>query len=207
MTMRIDMIGVLKNVWNTVCRKENRQIVLVILTVLMTATTIASGVRRFNDWRQERKETVEVVEVAGLAEEVAEPTEEPAPEIPRNYKNEAEALAKVIYGIRDNSEDDMRTHIWCILNRVDRKDGEFSTANTLEEVIGKPGQWIFYDESYEYPVVEGLYQIALEEVIAWHDGHRPCSADYVYEEWSRDEIVLRSTWEYGKDTKTWRYGE
>lgn len=201
MTMRIDIMDVLKNVWNTVCKKENRKIVVVVLAVLLALSVAVTEVRRIREQRRE----AEVIQVADAVFEETAPEQET--EIPQNYIDEAEALARVIYGIRENSESDMRTHIWCIFNRVDSKTGEFSGADTIEKVIGKPGQWIFYDESYDYPVVETLYQIALEEVMIWHDGHRPCSADYVYEEWSRDEIVLRSTWEYGKDTKTWRYGE
>lgn len=205
MTMRIDIMGVLKDVWNTVCRKENRQTVLAVLAALMALSLITSGVHRIKEQRQAIEAEADQVAETVIVEPTPEPVKEP--EIPQSYIDEAEALARVIYGIRDNSESDMRTHIWCILNRVDNKAGEFAGADTLEKVIGKPGQWIFYDESYGYPVVESLYQIALEEVMAWHDGHRPCSADYVYEEWSREEIVLRSTWEYGKDTKTWRYDE
>lgn len=131
------------------------------------------------------------------------PEPQPTPTVNPQYKAEAEAIARVLYGVKDNSEQDLRTYIWCIFNRVDNPSREF--ANTLEDVIGKPGQWMFYDPGS--PVLERLYQIAYSEVRAWHEEHRPVAYDFVYAEWSPEDIVLRNTWEYGKDTKTWRYNE
>ncbi len=182
-------------------RRGYRKMLLILLSSALVVTVLVNI-----------GDKVEAAKQAEL-DMIAERTEamlntEPVPEtVPQEYIDEAELLARVIYGIRRNSENDMRTHIWCIFNRIDTKTGEFSKTNTLEEAVNKPGQWIFFEPDYEYPVVESLYQIALEEVKKWHEEHRPCAPDFVYEEWSEDEIVLRTTWEYEKHTKTWRYEE
>ena len=65
-----------------------------------------------------------------------------------------------------NKEQDLRTNVWCIFNRVDNPSREFDS--TLEDVIAKPEQWMFYDP--DSPVTDTLYQIALEEVTRWHEG-------------------------------------
>jgi hypothetical protein len=195
--MKIDVKYVLKGIWNEVCRKENRQKVAAVLIALLTVTMIASGVRKIKDWRQVKAMTAEAA-----AEEIVEaPTATPELTIPPQYIREAEALARVLYGIRDNSVRDQRTYIWCILNRVDNPSREF--ANTLTEVISKPGQWMFYDPSN--PILEEQYQIALQEVTIWHEEHRPVSCDWVFAEWHPDKIVLKKTLDTTSDT--WRYPE
>ncbi len=189
--------------WHDRHRDTMRVILLIALTALLIFSILHGSSLELK--AQAEAEDAEISQRA-FAMLNTEPIATQAPVIPDQYVEEAETLARVIYGIRDNSEDDMRTHIWCIFNRVDIKTGEFAKTDTLEKAISKPGQWIFYETSYDYPVVESLYRLALEEVIVWHDGHRPCSADFVYEWWSPDEIVLRNTWEYGRSTKTWGYG-
>ena len=114
--------------------------------------------------------------------------------------SEAEALARVLYGVKGNSTDDMRTYAWCVLNRVDNP----AYPGTLEEVIAQPKQWMAYDP--EAPVLESLYQIAYEILEVWHSGgHRPVSSEYVYMNWSPTEIVLRDRWTEGSGTHYWRY--
>ena len=34
-------------------------------------------------------------------------------------RQEAESLARVLYGVKDNSTDDLKTYCWCVFNRVD----------------------------------------------------------------------------------------
>ena len=116
-------------------------------------------------------------------------------------KADAEELAKVLYGVRDNSSDDMRTYAWCVLNRVDNP----SFPNTLEEVVEQKSQWIRY--SNENPVLEEYYQIALEILGVWHDGHRPVSSDYVFVNWTDNDIVLRDNWAEGSGTHYWRWNK
>lgn len=191
-----------KIVWNTVCRRENRQVVMLAVLTIVVLFGVINCIRNFGEWRREKIEAK--VTAAVIEETVEEPAvfEEPAEKaIPQQYIEEAEAVARVLYGIRDSSVRDQRTYIWCIFNRVDNPSQEF--ANTLEDVIGKPEQWMSYDESN--PILESLYQIALSEVEIWHEGHRPVSCDYVFAEWHPDKILLRKTLDPSDDT--WRYSE
>lgn len=115
---------------------------------------------------------------------------------------EAESLARVLYGVKDNDAEDMRTYCWCVFNRVDNT----AFPDALEDVIAQPSQWMRYDPTN--PVLENLFQIAREELEAWHsDGHRPCSADYVFMSWSPSDICLRDRWAEGSGCHYWRYGQ
>lgn len=116
-------------------------------------------------------------------------------------QTEAEAVARVLYGVKGNSERDLRTLAWCIFNRVDNSQ----YPNTLTGVISQPKQWMAYSE--DNAVLDKLYQIAAEEVDRWHSGHRPVSSDYVYMNWSPSEIILRNRWEEKSGTKYWQWGE
>lgn len=134
-----------------------------------------------------------------LAEEEAA-AEAAKPTYATIIQSEAEALAKVLYGVRSNSTDDLRTYAWCVLNRVDNS----AYPDTLEEVIAQPKQWMAYDP--EAPVIESLYRIAYEVLEVWHSGgHRPVTSEYVYMNWSPTEIVLRDKWTEGSGTHYWRY--
>lgn len=197
MTMRIDLMTTMKSVWNTVCRRENRNRVAMVMIALLTVSLVVSGARRIKEIRFEKA----IVAQAAAEEIVEEPIAEPEPAIPQQYIDEAEAIARVLYGIRDNSLRDQRTYTWCILNRVDNPSREF--ANSLEEVISKPGQWMFYDESN--PILESQYQLALAEVVIWHEEHRPISCDWVFAEWHPDKILLRKSLAAGGET--WQYPE
>lgn len=112
---------------------------------------------------------------------------------------EAEQLARVLYGVRDNDTDDLRTMCWCVFNRVDNP----AFPGTLEDVIAQPQQWMRYSE--DSPVLENLYQIAADELDAWHTLHRPCSSDYVFMSWTPSDICLRDAWAEGSGTHYWRY--
>lgn len=115
---------------------------------------------------------------------------------------EAEALARVLYGVKDNSTDDLRTYCWCVFNRVDNT----AFPDTLEDVIGQPSQWMRYDKTN--PILEPLYQIAREQLDAWHtDTHRPVSSEYVFMNWSKSDICLRDNFYEGSGTHYWRYGQ
>ena len=188
-----------KTAWNTICRRENRRVVLIAAIAIAILAAANMGARRYAEWRQERAADTETAFAEETADEPDVP-EETEYTIPQQYVDEAEAVARVLYGIRDNSVRDQRTYIWCIFNRVDNPSREFAT--TLEEAIGKPSQWMFYDPSN--PILESLYQIALAEVIVWHEGHRPVSCDWVFAVWSSEKIYL--TKELGGDEQ-WRYPE
>lgn len=116
-------------------------------------------------------------------------------------QTEAETVARVLYGVKGNSERDLRTLAWCVFNRVDNKQ----YPDTIAGVVGQPKQWMAYSE--DNAVLDKLYQIAAEELDRWHSGHRPVSSDFVYMNWSPSEIVLRNRWEEKSGTKYWQWGE
>lgn len=115
---------------------------------------------------------------------------------------EAELLAKVLYGVKDNDTDDLRTYCWCVFNRVEN----ISFPDNLADVIAQPNQWMRYDKTN--PVIERLYDIAREELDYWHTSNRrPVSSDYVFMNWSANDICLRDVWTDGSGTHYWRYGQ
>jgi hypothetical protein len=113
---------------------------------------------------------------------------------------EANLLAKVLYGVKDNSSDDLRTYCWCVFNRVDNP----TFANALDEVISQPNQWMRYNENND--ILAKLKQIAREELLVWHDrASRPCSSEFVYMDWTPNDIVLRNDFVAQRSTRYWRY--
>jgi hypothetical protein len=117
-------------------------------------------------------------------------------------QQEAEELARMLYGIKDNDTDDLRTACWCVFNRVDNT----AFPDTVQDVIAQPDQWMRYDPTN--PVLQNLYKIAYEQLEAWHsDTHRIVAAEYVFMNWSKDDIVLRDNWAEGSGTHYWRWGQ
>lgn len=115
---------------------------------------------------------------------------------------EANSLAKVLYGVKDNSTDDLRTYCWCVFNRVDNPNPIF--GSTLDEVINQPNQWMRY--SADNDVLSKLKEIAKEELTVWHEGTgRPCSNEYVYMDWTSNDIILRTDFVATRSTRYWRY--
>ena len=117
-------------------------------------------------------------------------------------KRERELLAKILYGVRDNSSDDMRTYCWCVFNRVDSEDPLF--PDTLEEVILQENQWMRFSE--DNPVVKEYYKIASDMLDLWYSNEpRPCTSDYTYMYWTPEKIILRTSLEQRNDMDTWRW--
>lgn len=115
-------------------------------------------------------------------------------------KQEGEYLARMLYAYRNNSERDLRTAIWCALNRTDSP----GYPNSVKEVCQQPSQWMGYSD--DNPILNDLYEIAIKELETWHSGYRPVGREYVYMNWSAKQITLRDTWEKGNDTNYWQAG-
>lgn len=117
--------------------------------------------------------------------------------------SEADALAKLLYGYRNNSLRDRKTLIWCAIARADSN----AYPGTIEAVVNQSQQWMFYSENN--PVREDDRQLALEQLKLWHDGKYPAgfSNEFVYAEWSQNDIALRNTWEKNSKTAYWRMPE
>ena len=115
-------------------------------------------------------------------------------------KQEGEFLARMLYAYRNNSERDLRTAVWCALNRTDSP----GYPNSVKEVCQQPSQWMGYSD--ENPILNDLYEIAIKELETWHSGYRPVGREYVYMNWSTKQITLHDTWEKGNDTNYWQAG-
>lgn len=174
---------------------------LVILAFIAYTLLIARGAgakaeRRFESWKEvwiENYQAEREAEARALYD--ADPYNV-------QLNAEAELLARVLYGVKDNSTDDLKTYCWCVFNRVDNRN----YPETLEDVIAQPKQWMRYSE--ENPVIESLYQIAREQLDAWHSGtRRPVSNEYVFMSWKENDIVLRNNFSEGNGAKYWRYGQ
>ena len=113
-------------------------------------------------------------------------------------KEDAKQIARVLYGVRTNNTADLRTLVWCVLNRVDNK----SYPNTIAEVVAQDHQWMGY--SSDNPVLDDLFNIAYGELEIWYGGIRPCPPDYVFMNWTPSEITLRDTFEFSSKTHSWR---
>ena len=165
---------------------------VVLYTTVVCRVSEAREARKYEAWKTEWVEAQAAEARAAL---------EADPETVR-LNSEASLLARVLYGVRDNDSDDLRTMCWCVFNRVDNA----AYPATLTEVIAQPGQWMRY--SPENPVLESLYQIAREQIEAWRTGgRRPVGNEYVFMAWSSDDICLRDTFTVGSKTRYWRWGQ
>lgn len=114
---------------------------------------------------------------------------------------EAREIARVLYGIKDNSENDLRTAVWCILNRVDNS----AYPANVYQVCSQAKQWMGY--APENPVLDNLYKIAREELEIWYSGTRPVDNTFIYLNWTPAKVTLRDAWENNSNTNYWRYGQ
>ena len=171
-------------------------LVITLYTIIIARVGYAKAEKEFEAWKEDWSE--EYVSEFLKNQEAAEinMTKDP---YESQLDTEARSLAKVLYGVRENNTDDLRTYCWCVFNRVDSKE----YADTLEEVIAQPSQWMRYSE--DNPVTEDLFNLARAELDSWHTGDiRPCSPDFVFMSWSPSEIVLRNTWTNTSKTTYWR---
>lgn len=165
----------------------------VLYTILIYRAAGAKAEQRFEAWKERYVADYLAMEEDRLASIPKDPYEV-------QLEEESQLMAKVLYGIKDNSDRDLRTYCWCVFNRVDSAQ----YPGTLEEVIAQPNQWMRY--SADNPVIDHLYWIAHEQLNNWHKGTtRPISAEYVYMNWSPTDLTLRDRWEEGSRTRYWRF--
>lgn len=168
---------------------------LVLYTIVVHRVAYKKAMDVYEGWLEDYK-----AEQIAAAEEAARTA--PIDPYEAQLDSEAELLARVLYGVKDNKSDDLKTYCWCVFNRVDNK----SFPSTLEDVIAQPQQWMRYDPTN--PIIESLYQIAREQLDAWHSNpHRPVTNEYVFMNWSANDICLRDNFYEGSGTRYWRYGQ
>lgn len=113
-------------------------------------------------------------------------------------ETEAMEIAKVLYPMQHNSENGLKSAVWCVINRVESS----IYPNTIEEVCSQNAQWMGWSE--DNPVIDNLYNIALEQLEIWHNGStRPMDASYLFLDWNSTEITLRTTFEEKRGTHYW----
>lgn len=162
---------------------------LVAYTLVVHRVAYRDALRTYDGWLEEYK----AEQVRAAEEELA------ADPYTVQLNAEADMLAKVLYGVKDNSTDDLRTYCWCIFNRVDNS----AFPNTLEDVIEQPNQWMRYHTTN--PILDSLYDVARAELDRWHtDTHRPVSNEFVFMQWSESSIVLRDNFYNTNNTHYWR---
>ena len=165
---------------------------VILYTVLIARAAQAKEAKVYAEWRERYVTDY-------LAQQEALKAGMPVDPYTAQLDYEAGILAKVLYGVRDNSERDLRTYCWCVFNRVDNP----AYPDMIEDVIAQPKQWMRYDP--ENPVLDNLYKIARQELDAWHTGTtRPVSIDYVYMTWTPSKITLRNAWKDNGFADYWR---
>ena len=99
-------------------------------------------------------------------------------------EEDAKTLAKVLYPMRDNKVNGLRSAVWCVLNRVDSRN----YADDIYAVCSKDQAFMGWSD--DNPVLDNLYQIALKEVQVWKSGVRPMDTGFVFLNWTPREIVI-----------------
>lgn len=190
-------------------RRGGSTILVIVLFILMVIGTTAGAQHRVDkikytemlaEQQLKYEEQIEmmVIEHQDEITRIRAEYEQLTPE--KLMVQEAEYIAKVLYGYYNNSERDLRTAVWCILNRVDHA----GYPDTVQGVCQQENQWIGYDDNN--PVLTEFYDLAMKELETWHNNYRPVSAEYVYMSWSSKEIVLRDTYKTTNATKHWQAG-
>lgn len=191
-------------------RFANIQMVALYILVILLAVSITSISQRVKYKKQiEEINAAHQEELTTLRSTLQKDYESQITELEQYYEyggdvsqieREAEYIAKVIYGTAiSHTESDKRAVVWCILNRVEH----YAHPDTVQGVCEQPKQWMGYSDSN--PVLTDIYDLALEELKIWYSGgHRPMGKEYIYLSWSSSEILLRDTFEEGKNTRYWR---
>ena len=129
-----------------------------------------------------------------------EVTPEPT-ELDTTLVTEAEAVAKVLYGMRNNSKEDLRGVINVLVNRAESPMFQAS----LVEVCEAPDQWVgYYDTNV---ITEDLYNLAYETLRSYQsNGHRMLGSDFFWFDWTSTQITFRNTYEKTATTKYYTTG-
>jgi hypothetical protein len=164
-----------------------------LLITLIALSWVVSG----RHTASKAEQLVAVATPPPVVEEIAEPVVVEAPKV----NEDAEAVARVLYGIRNNDTVELEAVVWCIVNRVESP----LYPSTVIDVCTQPSQWMGYSD--DNPVLDNLYDIACSVLDTWDaNGHRPFGNEYLYLTWSPDQITLRTSFEETKSCKYYRAG-
>lgn len=191
-------------------RFANIRMMAIYILIILFAIFLTSISQRVKYEKQiEEINTAHQEELATLRSTLQKDYESKLTELEQYYEyggdvsqieREAEYIAKVVYGTAiSHTDSDKRAVIWCILNRVEH----YAHPDTIQGVCEQPKQWMGYSDNN--PVLTDIYDLALAELKTWYSGgHRPMGKEYIYLSWSSSEILLRDTFEEGKNTRYWR---
>ena len=117
----------------------------------------------------------------------------------QTYDEEAEYVARVLYGTAQRcSREEQRAVTWLICNRVESP----LYPSDVISVCRQDAQFMGYSD--DNPVISELYDVAKEVLDTWRDGgHRDVLGDYLWMTWDNGRIILKTTFEDGKNTKYW----
>lgn len=112
-------------------------------------------------------------------------------------QEEAMTLAKMLYPMQYNNDAGLRSACWCALNRVDSQ----WYPDSVYDVCAQDSQWMGWSD--DNPVVERLYNIALDAVTQWHKGIHAVGTEFLFLDWNTKEITLRTKYEGGYGCHYW----
>lgn len=169
------------------------------VTKEVTASVTAELRQGFQKYLDEMEEQSEDSENNRMASELL--TDEKS--LAEAMDRESDAIAKLLYGYRNNSVQDRKTLIWCVLMRT----GHSKYPGTVEAVVNQKEQWMFYSD--QNPVRPDDKEMAMEQLKEWHDKKYPAglSDDFLYAEWSQTRIRLFDNYEDKSERNYWRYPE
>lgn len=175
----------------------NVAIIVVSVIVACIVTSCVTTARLKHDFaeqlREERVRVEQDVTVRLRAEYGVDEAEAAATAM----QSEARALAKMLYPMRNNTDAGLKSACWCAINRVDSQQ----YPGTVQGVCAQDRQWMGWSE--DNPVIERLYNIAYEALRQWHGGIHAVSTDFLFLEWTPQEITIRTTFEGGRGCHYW----
>ena len=187
--------------------RQNKEILVRFLMLLGGIVVLCVGVWLTTRITMQKMYEAKIEEVKA---EVARETEEKLTEYYREMygvseieqknaavEEEARQIAKVLYPMRNNSEKGLRSAVWCVLNRVDSQ----WYPDTVYGVVSQQGNFMGWSD--DNPVLDSLYQLTLREVQRWHNGMHMIDVDFVFLNWSPNEIILQTKFEGGRGCHYW----
>ena len=172
----------------TIPKIWQKRLLLIMLLILVCLVGMRAGFKRASEALASAPVQTVYVEVAPQRSDGA-------------LAEDAGAVAKVLYGMRNNSKEDLRGVINVLVNRAESPMFQAS----LIEVCEEPYQWVgYYDTN---TVTESLYNLAYDTLKAWRDGEpRMLDSDYFWFDWTPTQITFRNTYDKGVTTKYYTTG-
>lgn len=194
-------------VWDAESFKKRYGIFLIMAAAFALYTVILSGVVEHRTEERVRQEAA--IEYASMLEKYkAEQREQEQ----ASYFLSGDASREAFL----NQEIDAAARLAAKMGNDTQKGGIICNAlarvmsrnypGTMQEVIAQPQQWMFYSPENKFSTHDR--EIAEAILRAYYvDGIIPTglTEEFVYATWSETDYVLRNTWDFGPNTRTWRY--